>query len=55
MALTATNTVGFEVKYNKCGFPTNPVKYELKPNTAFSKGQLVTMPMGNTGSRNLPP
>lgn len=55
MALTATNTVGFEAKYNKAGFPTNPVDYELKPNTAFSKGQLAYMPMGNSGEQRVTP
>ena len=55
MAFTAKDTEGFEIKYNKAGFPTNPVEYELTPNTDFSKGQLVTIPMGNAGAGTLTP
>jgi len=36
-------TVGFEFNYNKFGFSGNPVPYELKPNQAFKKGQLVAL------------
>ena len=43
MALTARNTVGFEAKYNKAGFPTNPVPYEVKQNVAISMGRLMTI------------
>ena len=39
-------TVGFEPKYNKAGFSPNPVPYELTPNTAFSKGDLVVLTGG---------
>ena len=40
-------TVGLEFSYNKQGFPANPVPYKLKPNQAFTKGQLVLI--NNTG------
>ena len=39
-------TVGFERVYNMAGFPSNPVPYELKGNTAFKKGALVVIDDG---------
>lgn len=39
-------TVGFEPSYNKNGFSPNPVPYELTPNTAFSKGDMVVLTGG---------
>lgn len=49
MTHSATNTNGFEFKYNKLGFPTNPVEYELTPNTAISQGTPVVISTPATG------
>lgn len=48
MALVAARTTtGFEPVYNKvCQQVPNPVPYELTPNTAFSKGDLVALSSG---------
>lgn len=44
MALTASRTTsGFELVGHLFGAYTNPVKYELTPNTAFSKGDAVVL------------
>ena len=44
MSYTAERTtVGFEFNYHKFGFSGNPVPYELKPDQAFKKGQLVAL------------
>ena len=49
MALTARETVGFERKYAKHGFPTNPVSYVGSSGTTYTKGRLATLP-APTGS-----
>jgi len=36
-------TVGLEFSYNIFGFSANPVPFELVPNQAFKKGQLVCL------------
>ena len=47
MALVATKaTQGFEFDRNLLGFPANPVPYELTPNTAFTKGDMVVLTSG---------
>lgn len=48
MALTASRiTMGFEPVYNKAlGSVPNPVEYELTPNTAFSRGDMVVLAAG---------
>ena len=44
MALTATDTYGFERKYSKTGFPTNPVSYAGSTGTTYTMGRLATIP-----------
>ncbi len=44
MALTATDTYGFERKYSKTGFPTNPVSYVGSTGTTYTMGRLATIP-----------
>lgn len=39
-------TAGFEPLFNKVGFAPNPVPYELTPNTAFDKGDMVVLTYG---------
>lgn len=48
MTLAAKRTsIGFEPIYNKSlGSVPNPVKYELTPNTAFDKGDMVVLTAG---------
>lgn len=47
MALTANRTSkGYEFVRNLMGFPANPVMYELTPDTAFSKGDMVVLTNG---------
>ena len=44
---TARTTAGFEPIYNKSlGAVPNPVEYELTPNTAFSRGDMVVITNG---------
>ena len=47
MPFTPTRkTVGFEPAGSIAGFPANPVPYELKPNEAFTKGDVVKFEYG---------
>lgn len=47
MALTATRTSkGFEYQYHMHGRPTNPTRWLLTPNTAFSEGDMVVLTAG---------
>jgi len=39
-------TLGFEVARSMVGFPSNPVPYELTPDTAFDKGDMVKFTNG---------
>ena len=56
MALTAHATNGFELVYNKSGFPANPSPYMLKPDTAFTKGMLVgIIPAGSVHAGKIEP
>ncbi len=43
MPYPARQTVGFEPAGSITGFPRNPVKYELTPNVAFAKGDMVVL------------
>jgi len=46
MALTATDTIGFEPVYNKAGFPANPIEYEGSSGTAYVRGSILRMANG---------